>query len=250
MAIGIISAMPEEIISLLEVMEVKSIQIKGMRKYHIGELYGKRAVLVFSRWGKVAAATSATQLIEDFEISEIIFTGVAGAISDELMIGDVVIGDKLYQHDLDGSPIVERFEIPLLGRSFFETHISSRDKLNLAAEYFFDNYENYISEEDKNQFSIERPKVLLGDIASGDQFISNPKQVAKIKKNLPNIVCVEMEGAAVAQVCFEYQIPFSIIRTISDRANDNAHIDFPVFAKNIASKYALAILRNYLMRIN
>ena len=85
----------------------------------------------------------------------------------------------------------------------------------------------------------------IEDIASGDQFISESGQIQTIKMNLPQVGCVEMEGAAVAQVCFEYEIPFSIVRTISDKANDNAHVEFQVFANEIASKYALGILKNY-----
>ena len=86
---------------------------------------------------------------------------------------------------------------------------------------------------------------MIEDIASGDQFISTEEQLKPIKKYLPSVACVEMEGAAVAQVCFEYDIPFSIIRTISDKANDNSHIEFQKFAKIIASNYALEIIKNY-----
>ena len=87
---------------------------------------------------------------------------------------------------------------------------------------------------------------MLGDIASGDQFISSLKKIAKLNKQIPSAVCVEMEGAAVAQICFEYSMPFSIIRIISDKANDNATIDFSKFSNSIASNYALGILENYL----
>ena len=76
--------------------------------------------MVFSRWGKVAAATTTTQLINDFEIDEIIFTGVAGSIQNHINIGDIVIGKNLYQHDMDASPLLEPFEIPLLQKKYFE----------------------------------------------------------------------------------------------------------------------------------
>ncbi len=78
-----------------------------------------------------------------------------------------------------------------------------------------------------------------------DQFLSDAIATQNLSSALPSVLCVEMEGAAVAQVCFEYNIPFSIIRIISDKANDNAHIDFPLFAKEVASHYALGILQYY-----
>ena len=116
MYIGIISAMKEEIQAVLEVLEIKSRQVKGMRTYYIGKLYAKDVVLVFSRWGKVASATTATQLINDFEIDEILFTGVAGAIDQNVQIGDIIIGKSLFQHDMNASPLVDKYEV---GQPFF-----------------------------------------------------------------------------------------------------------------------------------
>lgn len=244
--IGIISAMHEEIDSLMQAMETTDSFTKGKRTYFQGKLFDKDVVLVFSRWGKTASATTATQLINDFEIDEIIFTGVAGSVSEKIDIGDVVIGRNLYHHDMDASPILPRFEIPLLKRSFFETDPDKRVILKEAAGVFVDEFKKHITQKEKEEFLISFPKVHITDIGSGDQFINSEKQIRHIKDLLPTVGCIEMEGASVAQVCYEYQVPFSIIRTISDKANDNAHIDFPLFAKVIASKYALGILKNYL----
>ncbi|WP_457615633.1 5'-methylthioadenosine/adenosylhomocysteine nucleosidase [Lutibacter sp.] len=241
--IAIISAMQEEIQALLNELKNKSTTIKGMRKYYIGDLFGKKVVLVFSRWGKVASAVTTTQLINDFPINEIIFTGVAGSISKNLNIGDIVIGKNLYQHDLNASPLYNQFEIPLLNKSALST--TNTTKLENAVQKFLTTFSTYIHSEDIKRFHITNPKMVLGDIASGDQFISDTKKIESLNHLLPTAVCVEMEGAAVAQVCFEYDIPFSIIRTISDKANDNATIDFPKFAKAVASNYALGILKNY-----
>lgn len=241
--VGIISAMQEEIQALLHELQQASTTEKGMRTYYTGTLFGKKVVLVFSRWGKVASAATATQLINDFNVKEIIFTGVAGAIHPKLNIGDIVIGKNMYQHDLNAFPFFEKFEIPILGKLFLGTSDSA--KLLEATNLFLLNYNQFIVLEDARLFDIETPKVVYGDIASGDQFISSLKKIKKLNKKLPTAVCVEMEGAAVAQVCFEYEVPFSIIRVISDKANDNAAIDFPKFANSIASKYALGILKNY-----
>jgi adenosylhomocysteine nucleosidase len=94
------------------------------------------------------------------------------------------------------------------------------------------------------EFDISHPKLFLGDIDSGDKFFSKNEQKQHLISQLPNVLCVEMEGAAVAQVCYEYAIPFSIIRTISDAADDSAHIDFPSFINKISSKYAAEIIKN------
>lgn len=241
--VGIISAMQEEIQALLNKLENVSITTKGMRKYYTGTLFNKKVVLVFSRWGKVASAISTTQLINDFDVEEIIFTGVAGSIQENLTIGDVVIGRNLFQHDLNATPFYEKLEIPILKKKYIKTKKS--ENLLKATSLFLDNYNNFISKKDASLFNITTPKVIYGDIASGDQFISSKKKIKKLNKLIPTATCVEMEGASVAQVCYEYDIPFSIIRIISDEANDNAHIDFAKFAHLIASNYALGILKNY-----
>lgn len=247
MHIGIISAMKEEIQAIQNLIKINRKVVKGMRTYYEGTLYDKQVVLVFSRWGKVASATTATQLINDFDLSEIIFTGVAGSLRPEVKIGDILIGKDLFQHDLDGSPLVKTFEVPLLGKSSFSTEPIRRKRMFEAANRFVREKIEFLSKEELEKFQIQTPTAHLGDIASGDQFISNRQQGEKIKSALPSVSCVEMEGASVAQVCFEYKIPFSIVRTISDNANNNAHIDFPKFANEIASNYALGILKNYLL---
>ncbi len=238
--------MPEEIQAIQVLFQIEKKVVKGMRTYYQGRLFDKKVILVFSRWGKVASATTATQLINDFEVSEIIFTGVAGGLQPDVFVGDIVIGKDLYQHDMDGSPIVKTFEVPLLGKSAFTTDSKKRDRLAEASHLFLQHKNKFLSKEQFVNFQIKEPNIHIGDIASGDQFISSSKKSDEILAALPTVKCVEMEGAAVAQVCYEYKVPFSIIRTISDNANHNAHIDFPKFAKEIASQYALGILKHYL----
>ncbi len=241
--IGIISAMQEEIQALLNELEQVTTTKKGMREYYSGTLFNKKVVLVFSRWGKVASAATTTQLINDFNVEEIIFTGVAGGIKEALNIGDVVIGKHLYQHDLDARPFYNQFEIPILKNKY----VATKNPKNLlkATEQFIATYGEFISKTEADVFNITTPKAILGDIASGDQFISSLEKIKFLNDLLPSTTCVEMEGASVAQVCFEYSVPFSIIRIISDKANDNATIDFSRFANSIASNYALGILKNY-----
>lgn len=241
--IGIISAMHDEVSALLHVLENIQTSTLGSRIYYQGTIKKQQVVIVFSNWGKVAAAITTTELISTFKPREIIFTGVAGAIDDHLNIGDIVFATQLVQHDMDASPLFPKFEIPLTGTSFFET--SPNNLLYNCIKVFKENYYHHIAKDEAQAFEINQPKMVKGLVASGDQFISDELTFNHLKKHLPNVQCVEMEGAAVAQVCQAYNIPFNIIRIISDKANHSAPIDFPKFTKQIASKYAKGILENY-----
>jgi len=223
--VGIISAMQEEIQALLDNLENVTTSIKGMRTYYQGNLFNKKVVLVFSRWGKVASAATTTQLINDFNIDEIVFTGVAGSIKPNLNIGDILVGSQLIQHDINATPFFEKFAVPILDQKYFKTNKQKRDKLLSASRSFIHNYHETISKKEATNFKIKR---------------------TTLNKELPQVDCVEMEGAAVAQVCYEYEIPFSIIRIISDNAHINAHIEFREFVNTVATKYALAIFKTYL----
>ena len=244
--IGIMGAMPEEIDGVVALLSNCVAISMGKRTYFSGQINGIETVVVFSRWGKVAATTTATTLIHEFKITELLFTGVAGAISSDLKIGDIVLGKRLIQHDMDARPLMNQYEIPLLSKTYFETDSTH---LNIASKAINEVFENkslhsVIQERDLLEFNISQPKLFIGDIASGDQFFSTSEQKQNLNSQLPNVFCVEMEGAAVAQVCYEYEIPFSIIRTISDVADETAHIDFPSFIKKISSKYSAEILKN------
>jgi adenosylhomocysteine nucleosidase len=241
MRIGIIGAMSEEIDKLLREMTCERQSEIGKRVFYEGHLYGQEVVLVFSRWGKVAAATTATQLILDFKVDILIFTGIAGALSPDLQIGDIVVGQRLYQHDMDARPLMQQFEIPLTGKTFFETDPDWVQKAQKASERFVQEETAFM--EKLNTFGISKPRVWVGDIASGDKFVGSHAEKEAIHSALPDVLCVEMEGAAVAQVCDDFAVPFLIIRTISDTADDQALVDFPFFLENIASEYAHYIFR-------
>jgi adenosylhomocysteine nucleosidase len=244
--IGIMGAMPEEIDGVVALLSNYKMTEKGKRRYFSGQINGIDTVVVFSRWGKVAAATTVTTLIHEFEITELLFTGVAGAIHSELKIGDVVLAKRLIQHDMDARPLMKQYEIPLLSKTYLESdsiHLAIASK---AINYLIENKRLHavIDDASLTEFNIHQPKLFIGTIASGDQFFSSNAQKHALTEQLPEVLCVEMEGAAVAQVCYEYEIPFSIIRTISDVADDQSHIDFPSFIKKISSKYSTEIIRN------
>ncbi|MBX2837710.1 MAG: 5'-methylthioadenosine/adenosylhomocysteine nucleosidase [Gammaproteobacteria bacterium] len=247
MTIAIMSAMHEENASLLSLMHVDSSVDYGGRTFHEGMLFDKPAVLVFSHWGKVAAATTATSLITRFGVSEVLFTGVAGAIAPQVSIGDVVVAENLYQHDMDARPMIAQHEIPLLKRRAIATDSERRDRLQCAAHDFLANdLSTALNESSLEQFSLNRPQVFVGDIASGDQFVSDPNVSSGILHRLPSVLCVEMEGAAVAQVCDAFNIPFTVVRTISDGANSSSSFDFLSFVESVATAYSQGIVERYL----
>jgi adenosylhomocysteine nucleosidase len=232
MRLGIISALAEEQQGLIEAMQSPAKLIHGMREYTAGQLWEIDAVCVLSRIGKVAAAMTASILVEKFGVTHIVFTGVAGSGDINVRVGDVVVAETLVQHDMDASPLFPRFHIPLTGQSHIATDRELTHRLATAARGYLQN--------EGNGAQLHR-----GLIASGDQFINERNQVGVLKDALPELLAVEMEGAAVAQVCFELGIPFSVIRTISDNANEDAAVDFMQFVQTVASRYALGILKNF-----
>ncbi len=235
--IGIMAALPEEIHSLVGALECDRIVERGLRAYHVGRLEGVSCVLVHSRIGKVAASSTATQLIEHFGVKELLFTGVSGAVAPELRQGDIVVGTELFQHDLDASPIFPAYEVPMLGISRFKTDAAAAERLKISA----------LSLAAELGGSGGRlPRVQTGLIASGDQFFSSAEQVNQLRNKHPDVLCVEMEGAAVAQVCHEQGIPFSIVRTISDGANESAPGHYEGFLERMAGVYALGVVGRFL----
>jgi adenosylhomocysteine nucleosidase len=252
MKIGILSAMPEENHLISSAMADKTLTSLGNRDYALGTLEGKDVIAAFSRWGKVAAAQAATTMITKFGAEKIIFTGVAGAASEELEIGDVVIGSNLMQHDMNASaiPAFAKFEIPLLGITHFK---SDYDLMHLAKEaarqYLGSILSSDIPIASLEKYGIHHPNVVIGTIATGDQFIADEAKIKSLRSEIPDLKCIEMEGAAVAQVSHEHNVPFVVIRAISDKANANAIHDFPHFVSGIVSHYSLGIVTGMLREL-
>lgn len=237
-------AMPEEMNNIIAAISNKEIIERGSRIYYKGILEGQEVVAVFSRWGKVAASTTVTHLILEFNVDRIIFTGVAGGISPNINVGDIVIAQRLFQHDMDARPLMRRFEIPLTGKTSFEVPLQNIEIMSQAVHNFLKNNKEFrrkLSEQD-----INYPKMVVGDIASGDLFISSKEMKNALLRNLPSVVCAEMEGAAVAQVCNDYEIPLTIVRVISDNANEEAHVSAIGFVNQHAGDYSLSIIKEYL----
>ncbi|MDB5838175.1 MAG: 5-methylthioadenosine/adenosylhomocysteine nucleosidase [Herminiimonas sp.] len=248
--LGLISAMHEEQAGLIAMMRNHETVSRGMRDYVSGTLWGIRCTCVLSRLGKAAAATTAAMLIERFNVTHVVFTGVAGAVDRSVSVGDVVVADALVQHDMDVTPLFPRFEVPLLGMARFPADALLAGHLSEAVRAYLDHdLQHAISAPERSAFSIRQPRLHRGLIASGDQFIGSQATLDGLKAELPDLLAVEMEGAAVAQVCHEFGVPVGVVRTISDDANEHAPVDFMKFIERVASQYTFHIVRRLCTRV-
>ena len=247
MKYGIICAMQEEINLLAaDIVAEEKVTIAG-RDFYLGNLYGADVVLVQSRIGKVAAASTASTIIDRFCVDQVIFCGVAGGADFALDVGDVVIADSLVQHDLFAGPV--HFRIPILGIAYIPADKELSDKLQSAVEvYIATDLHKDIPMEHLRKFRITTPKVARGTIASGDQFINDSARTQWLRGQIDNLQCVEMEGAAVAQVCYEYDLPFAVLRVISDSANEDSDVDFDEFVADAASHFTRGCMKAFLSK--
>jgi adenosylhomocysteine nucleosidase len=235
---AILSALAQEQHGLIEQLQNASQVTHAGRDFWLGDLHGQPVVLGLSRIGKVAAATTAAALIERFGVHRMVFTGVAGGLGEGVNVGDVVVAQDFVQHDMDASPLFPRYEVPLYGKTRFDG-----DAALTAA--LFEASRTALADRQLHP-AYPAAKAHLGLIASGDRFVSSASESSTLRSTLLSagheVLAVEMEGAAVAQTCHDYGIPFAAVRTISDRADDAAHVDFPAFIDQVASKYALRIV--------
>jgi adenosylhomocysteine nucleosidase len=228
--IAIVAALAQELGPLHNALQDARIETHAGRELHLGRLGAHDVVLVLCRVGKVAAAITATVLISHYEVQSILFTGVAGGLGAGVKVGDVVVADALLQHDMDARPIFPRFEVPLYGTDRFWAHPPLSDQLMQAAQTALP----------------AGTTVHRGLILSGDVFVNSHAQCDALRGLFPTALAVEMEGAAVAQVCHDYGLPFAVVRTISDRADDEAHVDFLSFIEATASGYSVALVMGVL----
>lgn len=224
--IGIIGAMHEEIVELKgNLKNIEEREIAGML-FMKGKLNEKEVVLVESGIGKVNAAICTTILINEFKSKKVIFTGVAGGVNPILNVGDIVISADLIQHDVDVTAFGCKYgEIPRMDNYIFKADEILSEKAYQAAKYLF---------KDKN--------IVKGRVLSGDQFVSSAEKTKWFQDTF-NGDCVEMEGASVAHVCYLFNIPYVVIRSISDKADHSAGVDFNTF-KHEAARVSKEIVLN------
>lgn len=219
--IGIIVAEIKELEAIKEIMSsIEEIKVYNLTLFK-GEINNKKYILVRSGVGKVNAARTTQILIDKFDIEYIINTGSAGALNNNLKIGDIVIGTEFIQHD---------FDVTAFGRE--KGYIPETGKV-------FKSDENIIKKCDN--IKIENIKIIKGVITSGDIFCTDIKMKEKIREKFKSD-CIEMEGAAIAQVCYLNKIPFIVIRSISDIPNGNNELDFNQYLE-FASKNCAEFIR-------
>jgi adenosylhomocysteine nucleosidase len=250
--LGVLAALPQELGDLIAAMQAESGVVTrtfGRRDYHLGTVHGAPCVVTLARVGKVAAAATASALIHAFDVEAIVFTGVAGGVGPDVHVGDVVVGETLLQHDMNAEPLFPRHEIPLLARSRFDADHALAQALAAACERFIAEEGPELTARFKAalpRFETALPQVHRGLVISGDQFVASAAAVGALRALLPDALAVEMEGAAIAQVCHEYDVPCAIVRTISDTADEHASTSFSSFLTDIAGTYSTGILKRFL----
>ena len=227
--IGIIVAMRSELEKLSSLIKTSTTERIGAHEFISGKLAGRDVVLVCCGVGKVNAAASAAELIMRYAPSAVINTGVAGGLASGMRVGDIVVAESAVEHDLDYGELGDE-----RGMIFFP---DGREEKNLAADK--KTADALYCAAEKSGLNVRR-----GIVASGDVFVSDSKKKQDIIDSFDAAAC-EMEGAAIAHVCRLFDVPFGILRSISDCANEDSPLDFPTFVK-LAADNAANVILNYL----
>ena len=221
--IGIIGAMEEEVSILKNEMRLDRVETVAGMEFYIGDIEGTDVVVVQCGMGKVNAGVCAQLLINDFNVTSVINTGVAGSLDDELDIGDYVVSTDVVQHDFDVSPIgFEKGEIPYTGLYSFKA-----DEILMAMAV------------DALEKSVDTD-IFEGRVCSGDQFISSTEQKDRILSDFGGLCC-EMEGGAIGHICYLNDVPFVVIRVMSDKADGSGPSDYEEFKKEAAIESATVV---------
>lgn len=210
--IGIIGAMQEEVEILKN--DIKNMETKKLAHVEVytGELYGVDVVLMQSGIGKVNAAMTAALLIEQYQPEYVINTGSAGGLGSQLAVGDMIISEQVLHHDVNATAFGYALgQVPGMP----ETYPADEQLMELV----------------KTAIETHNLSAHKGLIVSGDSFIGSAEQKQEILNNFPQALAVEMEAAAIAQVCYQYKMPFIITRAVSDLANGEAGMTFDEFLK-------------------
>lgn len=223
MKIGIIAAMPEELAYLVQHLDNAQEQVVLGNTYHTGTIASHAVVLVESGIGKVMSAMSVAILADHFQVDALINTGSAGAVAEGIAVGDVVIADKLAYHDVDvtafGYAYGQMAQQPL----YFESDKTFVAKIQESLSHLEQNWH-------------------LGLIATGDSFVAGNDKIKAIKSHFPDVLAVEMEGAAIAQASHALNLPVLVIRAMSDNANHEANISFDEFIIEAGRRSAQVLL--------
>lgn len=229
MKIGILVAMEEEIKRLKEEIRDETVTTIANQTFYDGMLHNKPVTVVRAGIGKVNASIATTLLIQEFKVDAVVNTGSAGGIGEGLTIGDLVISTELAYNDTDNRDIGYTFgQIPQMAPRF-PADKSLQTMIEKAAA------------------NVEWP-VQSGLIVTGDTFISSEEQIAHIKEFFPEVLVTEMEGAAVAQTCLQFDTPCAVIRAVSDTADEEAEVTFDEFVV-LAGKHSAELVMELVKEI-
>ena len=235
--IGIISAMDNEIDLLLKEAEIDRVDTIEDVEYHIGTLHGQPVIITRAGIGKIRAASGVTAMLTNYSISKILFTGIAGGVADEAKVLDEVVATRLVEHDYG-----------ILSNDGFEW-CSGDPGLGGEPGVYYDCDSQLVQlAYDAATEIVGEDHCFKGTIATGDQFVANSEYVEKLRKDHDAYAC-EMEGAAIAVVCTQYETPFVVIRALSDKADGNAHDSYENFGE-IAADNSCRIVFKMLDSIN
>ncbi|MBE7215357.1 5'-methylthioadenosine/S-adenosylhomocysteine nucleosidase [Shewanella benthica] len=224
MKIGIIGAMEPEVVHLIAAMTSTESQTIAGIEFIAGTLDGTEVIVTRSGIGKVAASIATTLLIEKYAPDAVINTGSAGGFVDELAIGDIVISTEVRHHDVD----VTAFGYEIGQMASQPAAFVADEKLILAAN--------------KAVASLDDVKAIQGLICTGDSFICDPERTKTMLSHFPTMAACEMEGAAIAQVCHQFKVPFVVIRSLSDNANNDSPVDFDAYLVKAGRQSALMVM--------
>ena len=231
MTLGIIAAMSEELEILLKDMQLDSSTTKAGMTFNKGKLWSNEVIAVVCGIGKVNAAVCTQILVSEFNVDKVINVGVAGGIGKDIYPGDVVIATNLVEHDMDTTAFGDPHgQVPRMDTFDFKCDSSLIESANSACK------------------KVGGFNTFTGRIVSGDVFVADVEKIKWLEKEFNALSC-EMEGASIAHVCYLNNIPVVVIRSISDNANNGAHMDFEKFTP-IAVKNSTSILKEMLLSVN
>ncbi|ARD21537.1 MULTISPECIES: 5'-methylthioadenosine/adenosylhomocysteine nucleosidase [Shewanella] len=224
MKIAIIGAMEPEVAHLIETMTDPVHSTVAGIEFVEGQLSGQNVVVTRSGIGKVAASIATTLVINNFKVDAVINTGSAGGFVDSLNIGDIVISSEVRHHDVDVTAF--GYEIG---------QMASQPAAFIPDEKLVNAAKSAIS-------SLGEAQVIEGLIATGDSFICDPERTKVMLNNFPTMAACEMEAAAIAQVCHQFNVPFVVIRSLSDNANNDSPVDFDSYIVKAGHYSALMVI--------
>lgn len=227
--LALVGAMEAETAPLLAAAEGATAERAGPFALHRGRLDGVPVLIATCGIGKVQAA-ALTQALLERGAAAVLFTGVAGGVDPALRVGDLVVADRALQHDVDVTPLgYARGQVPGHEGVAWVADPDLRERVRASATAVA---------------AAAGVRVVVGTVASGDRFVADPAEVARLRAAF-GAACAEMEGAAVAQVCAAWGVPWAIVRSVSDTADHDAHVDFRAFTE-VAAARAVAVVRGLL----